>query len=52
MTDLIEPQGPDETGQSSAPLWKRLAWFGGIALVSLIVVASVAYVLRGFLLIG
>ena len=52
MTDLIEPQGPDETGGSAGPLWKRLAWFWGIALVSVTVVAATASVLRGFRFIG
>ncbi|HIG23180.1 MULTISPECIES: DUF2474 domain-containing protein [Henriciella] len=52
MTDLIEPQGPDETGGSAGPLWKRLAWFWGIAIVSVTVVAATAYILRGFLFIG
>ncbi|WP_018147967.1 hypothetical protein [Henriciella marina] len=52
MTDLIEPQGPDETGGQDGPLWKRLLWFAGIAFVSVTVVAVTAYVLRGFLFMG
>lgn len=52
MTDLIEPEGPDESGAPAGPLWKRLLWFAGIAIVSVTVVAVTAYVLRGFLFIG
>ena len=52
MTDLIRPQGPDETGPSTGPLWKRLVWFGAIAFASVIVVAATAYLLRGLLLMG
>lgn len=52
MTDLIRPNGPDESGGSAGPLWKRLAWFIGIALVSVLVVAASAYVLRGLLFMG
>lgn len=52
MTDLITPQGPDETGRQDGPLWKRLLWFAGLALISLIVVAVTAYVLRSLLFIG
>lgn len=52
MTDLIEPEGPDETGAAQRPLGRRLLWFGGLALVSLSVVAVTAYVLRGLLFIG
>lgn len=49
MTDLIEPQGPDETGEAARPLWRQLLWFAGLALASVSVVAVVAYVLRGLL---
>lgn len=47
----IEPVSPGDDDQE-APLGKRLAWFVGIALVSLLVVAALAYALRGLLLIG
>lgn len=30
----------------SGPLWKRLAWFAGLALAASAVTATVAYVLR------
>ena len=52
MTDLFEPQGPDESGGRERPLWARLLWLGGLSLASLIVVAAAAYVLRGLLFIG
>ncbi|WP_143435375.1 DUF2474 domain-containing protein [Henriciella aquimarina] len=52
MTDLIEPQGPDETGAGARPLWQRLLWMAGLALASLTVVAATAYLLRGLLYIG
>jgi len=48
MTDPFEPVGPAEE-QPDAPLWKRLAWFFGIALASGAAVAVVAYLLRGAL---
>ncbi len=49
MTDLIEPQGPDETGEDERPLGRQLLWFAGLALASVSVVAVVAYALRGLL---
>ena len=52
MTDLFEPEGPDETGAETRPLGTRLIWFIGIAIASVTVVAVVAYVLRGLLFIG
>ena len=52
MTRLFEPQGPDESGESSKPLSRQLLWFAGLAIASLIAVAAVAYALRGFLLMG
>jgi len=51
MTDLFEPEGPDESGGETRPLGTRLLWFAGLAVASLMVVAAVAYVLRGLLLI-
>lgn len=47
----IDPVQPQENGEEP-PLAKRLLWFIGIALVSMLVVATIAYTLRGFLLIG
>ena len=46
----LEPVQPGEDKEE--PLAKRLLWFFGIAFVSMLVVAAVAYTLRGFLLIG
>lgn len=51
MTDFFEPEGPDETGEEARPLGKQLLWFAGLAVASLMVVAVIAYALRGFLLI-
>lgn len=50
MATMLEPVGPGS--EDEPPLVQRLAWFGGIALVSMLVVAAVAYSLRGLLLIG
>lgn len=47
---MLEPIAPDSEAPGS--LIKRLAWFFGIALMSLLVVACVAYVLRGLLFLG
>ncbi|MEQ8557156.1 MAG: hypothetical protein RIB03_02475 [Henriciella sp.] len=52
MTDLFEPEGPDETGRGAGPVWRRLAWFAGLALMSLAVVAVFAYALRALLFVG
>lgn len=52
MTDLIEPVGPDEEGGGEPSLVRKLAWFAGLALISLSVVAATAYILRGFLFLG
>lgn len=50
MTDLFRPEGPDEqTGRRDRPIAQRLAWFVGIALASVAVVAAAAYILRGLL---
>lgn len=52
MTDLIEPVGPHEEKAVESGLSTKLAWFAGLALASLAVVAVTAYILRGFLLMG
>jgi len=47
MPAIIEPPpGPDEV---QPPLWKRLGWFLGIALVSTGATAVVAYALKALL---
>ncbi|CAN5883196.1 hypothetical protein BH11PSE1_BH11PSE1_23480 [soil metagenome] len=47
MPGIIEP--PPEPGAPLAPLWKRLSWFGGIAVASMLVVAMVAYGMKALL---
>ncbi|WP_156945402.1 DUF2474 domain-containing protein [Hyphomonas johnsonii] len=49
---VFRPVEPLPDGQPEGPLLKRLAWFVGIALVSVLVVAAVAYTLRAALFIG
>lgn len=46
----FEPVEP-ANDNSSGPVWKKLIWFFGLALVSGLVVALVAYALRGLLFI-
>lgn len=47
MPAIIEPpRGPDE---AQPPLWKRLAWFIGIALASTLATAVVAYAMKALL---
>jgi len=47
MRPIIEP--PPEAGAPLAPLWRRLAWFIGLAAGSALGVATVAWALRGLL---
>lgn len=47
MRAIIE--GPPEPGAPQAPLWKRLAWFAGIAFGAMAATAIVAYGLRALL---
>ena len=47
MPVTIEPPpGPDDP---QPPLWRRLAWFFGLALASTAATAAVAYALKGLL---
>jgi hypothetical protein len=47
MPAIIE--GPPDPGEPSRPLWRRLAWFAGLALASLAVTACAAYLLKALL---
>ena len=44
MRDIIER--PPEAGTPLPPLWKRLAWFAGLALTGAVSCAAIAYALR------
>lgn len=46
---MVEPVEP---GGKEGPLLHRLGWFFGIALASLLVVASAAYLMRALLFMG
>jgi hypothetical protein len=48
MPPIIE--GPPEEGAPPRPLGKRLLWFVGLWLASLLAVAAVAYALRALIL--
>lgn len=47
MRAIIEP--PPEPGAPQAPLWRRLAWFVGLALAAALATAAVAYLLKALL---
>jgi hypothetical protein len=47
MRAIIEP--PPEPGAPPGPLWKRLAWFFGLALTAALATAAVAYLLKALL---
>ena len=44
MRDIIEH--PPERGEALPPLWKRLAWFTGLALTGAASCAAIAYALK------
>lgn len=44
MPAIIEP--PPEAGAPAQPLWKRLAWFGGLSLTGALSCAAIAYALK------
>jgi len=44
MRDIIER--PPERDAPVPPLWKRLAWFAGLALTGAVSCAAIAYALR------
>lgn len=43
---IIRPVPPPGPGEDSGPLWRRLAWFFGLALAASGLTAIVAYALR------
>lgn len=47
MPAIIE--GPPAPGDPRPALWRRIAWFAGIALASATVTATVAYALKALL---
>ena len=47
MRDIIER--PPQPGEPAAPLWRRLAWFFGLALTAMLVTAALAYGLKALL---
>jgi hypothetical protein len=47
MPAIIE--GPPEPGQPQGPLWKRLAWFAGLAVSASLATALVAYAMKALL---
>lgn len=47
MPAIIEP--PPEPDAPPGPLWKRLAWFFGLAISATLATAAVAYALKGLL---
>jgi hypothetical protein len=49
MRAIIEPERPPEPGEAAGPLWKRFAWFVGLAVAGTTVTATVAYALRALL---
>ena len=49
MRAIIEPQPPPETGASAGPLWRRLAWFAGLAVAGSALTAAAAYAMRALL---
>ena len=46
---VFRPVEPLPDGEPEGPLGKRLVWFVGIALVSMLAVAAVAYAMRALL---
>jgi len=47
MRDIIE--GPPEPGAPAPPLWKRLAWFVGLAIAASAITMLAAYAMKALL---
>jgi len=47
MPPIIE--GPPEPGAPAPPLWRRIAWFAGLALAAAVATAGAAYLLKALL---
>jgi len=47
MPAIIEP--PPEPGAPPGPLWRRLAWFAGLAAGGTLATAALAYALKALL---
>ena len=47
MRAIIEP--PPEPGEAPGPLWKRLAWFVGLAAAACAATIALAYLLKALL---
>lgn len=47
---LFRPEPPADGLEPPAPVWKKLAWFFGLAAVASGTTAAVAYALRALLL--
>ncbi len=47
MPAIIE--GPPEPGAPKAPLWRRLAWFVGLAVGAALATAALAYAMKALL---
>ncbi len=50
MPPIIEPQGPPDPGAPPQPLGRALLWFAFLWIVSLLIVAAIAYGLRALIL--
>ena len=44
MRGIIEP--PPDRSEPLPPLWKRLLWFGGLAITGALSTAAIAYALK------
>lgn len=47
--DRLKPQGPPDENAPDPSVLSKLAWFMGLSLISVTVVAIIAYTLRGLL---